>query len=92
MPVNRKEQVVLTRCRIGHSRLTHSFLLNNEDQPWCIPCHQVYTIKHILIDCIDLHPFRTRYYNVQNIKELFNNVESKTILEFLKDINVYHKI
>ena len=92
MPVNRKEQVVLTRCRIGHSRLTHSFLLNNEDQPWCIPCHQVYTIKHILIDCIDLHPFRTRYYNVQNIKELFNNVESKTILEFLKDINVYNKI
>jgi len=25
---NRKEQVVLTRCRIGHSRLTHSYLLN----------------------------------------------------------------
>ena len=26
---NRKEQVVLTRCRIGHSRLTHSYWLNN---------------------------------------------------------------
>jgi hypothetical protein len=26
---NQKEQVVLTRCRIGHSRLTHSYLLNN---------------------------------------------------------------
>jgi hypothetical protein len=24
---NRKEQVVLTRCRIGHSRLTHSFFV-----------------------------------------------------------------
>jgi hypothetical protein len=36
---NRKEQVVLTRCRIGHSRLTHSYLLNNEERPECIPCN-----------------------------------------------------
>jgi hypothetical protein len=28
---NRKDQVVLTRCRIGHGRLTHSYLLNNEE-------------------------------------------------------------
>jgi hypothetical protein len=26
-----KEQVVLIRCRIGHRRLTHSYLLNNEE-------------------------------------------------------------
>jgi hypothetical protein len=32
----RNEQVVLTRCRIGHSRLTHSYLLNNEERPECI--------------------------------------------------------
>jgi hypothetical protein len=30
----RKEQVVLTKCRIGHSRLTHSYLLNNEERPF----------------------------------------------------------
>jgi len=34
---NRKEQVVLTRCLIGHDRLTHSYLLNNEERPECIP-------------------------------------------------------
>ena len=28
---NRKDQVVLTRCRIGNGRLTHSYLLNNEE-------------------------------------------------------------
>jgi hypothetical protein len=33
---NRKEQVVLTRCRIDRSRLTHSHLLNNEERPECI--------------------------------------------------------
>jgi len=26
------EQVVLTRCRIGHSRFTHIYLLSNEEQ------------------------------------------------------------
>ena len=30
---NRKEQVVLTRCLIGHGRLTHRYLLNNEERP-----------------------------------------------------------
>jgi hypothetical protein len=27
---NRKEQVVFTRCRIEHDRVTHSYLLNND--------------------------------------------------------------
>ena len=42
---NRKEQVVLTRCRIGHSRLTHSYLLNNEERPECIPCNSNFSLK-----------------------------------------------
>ena len=41
---NRKEQVVLTRCRIGHSRLTHSYLLKNEERPECIQCNSTQCI------------------------------------------------
>jgi hypothetical protein len=36
---HRIEQVVLARCRIGRSRLTHSYLLNNEERSECIPCN-----------------------------------------------------
>ena len=36
---NRKDDVKLTRLRIGHSRLTHKHYLLNEDSPECIPCH-----------------------------------------------------
>ena len=43
---NRKEQVVLTRTRIGHSRLTHNYLLNNEERLECIPCNSNYSLKH----------------------------------------------
>ena len=42
---NRKEQVVLTRCCIGHSRLTPSYLLNNEEQPECILCNSNYSLN-----------------------------------------------
>ena len=48
----RREEVVLTRLRIGHTRLTHSYLLKREYQPFCISCNEPFTVKHFLIDCI----------------------------------------
>ncbi len=44
-----KDQILLTRCRIGHSRLTHSFLLNNEPVPCCVFCACPLTIRHVLL-------------------------------------------
>ena len=34
----RREDVVITRLRIGHTRFTHSYILNREEQPFCIVC------------------------------------------------------
>ena len=51
--LSRKEDVVLTRLRIGHTRLTHSYLLQREEQPVCIGCNEPLTVKHILVDCVD---------------------------------------
>jgi hypothetical protein len=44
----------LNICRIGHSRLIHSYLLNNEERPECIMCNSNYSLKHVLIDCVDV--------------------------------------
>ena len=60
---NRKEQVVLTRCSIGHGRITHSYLLNYEERPECIPCNSNYSLEHVLID-VDVADFRQTFYNV----------------------------
>jgi ribonuclease HI len=76
---NWKEQVVLTRCRIGHSRLTHSYLLNNEERPECIPCNSNYSLKHVLLDCVDVSDVRQNVYNVNNVCDLFTNVAGDTI-------------
>jgi hypothetical protein len=85
---NRKEEVVLTRCGIGHSRLTHSYLLNNEERPKCIPCNSNFSLKHVLIDCVDVADVRQTFYNVNGLSNLFTNVAGDTILKYLKEINL----
>ena len=44
----RKENTVLNRLHIGHSYLTHSFILRKEKAPVCVACNAVITVKHIL--------------------------------------------
>ena len=88
---SRKEQTKITRCRIGHTRLTHSYILKNEQAPFCIPCNEPFTVKHFLITCVEFNYIRTKYFNVKNIKELFN-MPTQKILDFLKEIGLFNKI
>ena len=46
----KKDQVILTRCCMGHSWFSHVHLLNNERAPHCINCNELLTIKHVLLD------------------------------------------
>ena len=88
----RREDVVITRLRIGHTRFTHSYLLNREEQPFCIVCNQYITVNHILTDCIDFSEDRNRYFQVTDLKQLFQDVSVDSILSFLKDINLFNKL
>ena len=88
----RREEVTIARIRIGHSYITHSWLLAKEDAPECIPCNAPFTIKHILLDCIDFQRIRAKYFNVNTIFELFETVRIELILSFLKEIGVYNRL
>ena len=46
---NRKEETVIAQLHIGHSFITHSFLLKGEELPMCIGCDELLTIEHILL-------------------------------------------
>jgi len=87
----RRDELVLHRARIGHTHLTHCFLLKDEDQPECIPCQCPFSVKHILIECPDFTISRDKYYRVSSLKELFNQTSLLKIIEFLKEIQLYHK-
>ena len=47
----RKEEVVLCRLRLGHTRLTHSFIMDHVPAPECDTCHCRLDVGHVLIGC-----------------------------------------
>ena len=89
---NRKEETVMCRLHTGHSYITHSHLLKGEDAPKCIACENRFTIKHVLIDCLNLHDTRVKYYSAESLRVLFRDVPPWRVFNFLKDIGVYYKI
>ena len=84
--------VLINRLRIGHTRLTNSYLLKRESQPLCEACHSPLTVKHILVDCICYSAARQRYFGVDTLKDVFENVASRNTIAYVKDINFYNRI
>nr|CAH7736923.1 unnamed protein product [Callosobruchus chinensis] len=53
----RADRVLLHRLRIGHTALTHSYLLPN-NPPNCSLCSIRLTISHVIRECPSLHHLR----------------------------------
>jgi len=49
--ISRYDSVLLNRLQIGHSRLTHSYLLSGDDSPTYQSCGIPLTVKHISEVC-----------------------------------------
>ena len=88
----RREKSVLARIRIGHTYLTHCFLLKKEDPPQCIACDCCLTVKHILFDCVDFIESRNRHFIVNSFKELFEKRFLQIILSYLDDIGLFYRL
>ncbi|KAJ8050223.1 hypothetical protein HOLleu_03339 [Holothuria leucospilota] len=73
-PSKRRDDIVLTRARIGHTYLTHAYLLHGDERPYCIPCDCAVTVSHILVDYL---------------KTLFEQTDPSLILGFLKESKLY---
>ena len=87
--LNRRDAVILRRLRIGHTRLTHQYLLTREEPPQCPSCYCALTAVHILLECQQYNTVRQKYFSVSTLKELFDTVSSCDILSFLRDIRLY---
>ena len=89
----RKENTVLNRWSlIGHSYLTHSFILRKEEAPVCVACNTILTVKHILIECADLLEVRKKYFEQKSLYSLYQNVSPEIIFDFLRATGVFYKI
>jgi len=81
--------VIINRLRISHTCLTHSYLLSGHDQPTCSTCGHPLTVCHILLDCIDLQDVRQRHFSVTCLRDLFETVDNRVVIGFIKDIRFY---
>ena len=68
--------------KVGHTLLTHCFLLKGGNPPKCIACDCHLTVKHILFDCVDFVESRNRHFSVNSFKELFGKVHPDSILSY----------
>jgi len=82
---NRHDEVMISRVRIGHTRLTHSYLLNKDPAPSCDTCQCTLTINHIFLECPNFHSARS----LSNIittspKEAFGHGQEANIIHFIQ--------
>ena len=76
------QEVVLARLRLGHTRVTHSYLLLGEEQPQCVGCDAPFTERHFLLECGDLEQLRNNCFHVDNMKQLFQEKQIDSIMTF----------
>jgi len=82
---------LLTYCHC-HIILTHSFLLSGDDLPECGTCQCPLTVKHILIECVDLNNVRNKHFVASSIKDLFDNIETHKIIDFITETRFYKQL
>jgi len=142
--LSRHDSLLLHRLRIGHIRLTHSFLLSGDDIPqylnvnvyvnlysissqkaplmrWMcrvlikktrlqyttktvnlhvrltqivlnVTCQCPLTVKHILVECVDLKDVRNKHFVASSIKDVFDNVKAQKIIDFIKVTRFYKQL
>ena len=89
---SRKEEVVLSRVRIGHTRLTNVYRMKGEPQPVCQHCQQINTVKHIMLECNQTQNLRNTYLKGNTMFEIFEQTNVNNILKYLKEADLYSKI
>ena len=77
---------------IGHSYLTHSFILRKEEAPVCVACNTVLTVKRILIKHADLLEVRKTYFEQKSLYSLCRNVSPEIICDFLRETGEFYKV
>jgi hypothetical protein len=89
---SRKDARIITRLKIGHTKLTHEFLFTREKVISKCDCGEPLTVKHILENCKIYDVLRNKH------KVKFKNLRSnhrkelENVIKFLKEANLYEKV
>ena len=90
-------EVILTRLRIGHTKLTHGHLMTspNDVPPVCTQCNTDLTIKHIFSTCAKYDNKRRLLFGNKSFIEILEESKDfniRNILKFLQELNLVNEI
>ena len=90
--IGEHQSVFRNISRLGHTRVTHSYLLLGEDQTQCVGCDAPFTVRHFLLECGEFAQVRNNCFHVDNKKQLFQDIHIDSIMTFLRQIDLLNKI
>ena len=86
---SRRIETALSRLRVGHTNITHSYLMQSQaNPPECEGCRETLTVKHLLLECRKYASIRNKYYNNPTLAEMLaecDKFDVNKIIGFLKE-------
>src|SRR5699024_4016646 len=82
--LSRRDEVVLARLRLGHTRASHSYLFSRSAPPQCTNCQTQLTVQHILVEC-QKYAKQRHINNIEaNLPDILKNcsVKENKLLQF----------
>ena len=91
---NRKVEVILTRLRIGHTHLTHKYILEGNSAPVCVHCDGLLSVEHILVHCPKFTSERRKYcLSGKSISDILGDeIDIENLIKFLQKIGIFNLI
>ncbi|KAJ3643602.1 hypothetical protein Zmor_026303 [Zophobas morio] len=85
LPSTRQGQVLISRLRLGHSRLAHAYLFSlDKVPPQCTKCKSVPAVEHILLHCTTFQQNRIRWSLLPSLTEVLGDLPAvEKLLQFL---------
>ena len=93
---SRRIETVLSRLRVGHTNITHSYLMQSQaNPPECERCRKTLTVKHLLLECGKHTQVRNKYFSNPTLPDILaegNNFSVNKIINFLRETGLLAKI
>jgi len=70
----------------------HSYFLSGDVIPECGTCQCPLTVRHILIECVDLNDVQNKHFVASSIKDALSNVKAQKIVDFIKETRFYKQL
>jgi len=88
----RRQQVIWTRMKIGHTNITHVHLMRREPRPNCELCNNApISTTHLLLECPNLIEQRKIFPHL-TLRDILSIDNFIYLITFLKTTNLYNRI